>query len=295
MKRIFTYGFLLLGLAVLGSSDAQAASQTITADVENFGAADGDPAFFAGTVNVASVTLSLPAITSFDTIDMELAHAYLSDIEFKLTSPTGEFILITYEDEIIASGAHDDRNPLGNDGSVDPLLLVENSQNSGDKAILLTQTVLYTLDPTASAQLNDHFGPPNFSDPNPPLPAGSYRTGEPKEGDYDLDLDVDGADFLFWQSTYPGFLNPGRSLTKWQDNYADATIPEAVWPTGSFPAGDWTLTITDGYSSNDPGSLGDVTFNYTLVPTTSAVPEPGSACLLLAGCTLLGLTRRKLR
>ncbi len=287
MKKQCAFGFLLMGLVLLGSSTALAQSVTVTADIENFGAASGDPEVFIGTVQNAEVTLNLPEITSLDTIDLELAHAYLSDLEFKVTDPNGiEHILIIYEDEIIASGVHDDRTPLGD-------ATVLNSQNTGDVPILLSQTALYTLDPTASAPLNDHFGPPNFSDPNGALAAGTYRTGEAKEGDFDLDLDVDGGDFLLWQSTYPGFLNPGRSLDKWTDNYANTDVPEATWPTGSFQAGTWTLTLSDGYTFNDPGSLGDVTFNFTEVPVIASVPEPGTACLLLAGCTLLGFARRK--
>ena len=295
MKKFCAFGFLLLGFVIIGSQNAHSASQTIVADIENFGAGDGDPSIFAGTANEAVVTLTLPAITSFDTIDLELAHAYGSDIEFRLQPPGGgdEIILVAGEFEVPGTGAHDDATPFGFNGGVDDPETVRNSQDVGDKAVLLSQTVLYTLDPTANVLLHDHFADPTTSGTRLPLEAGTYAPGEPTAGDFDLDSDVDGSDFLLWQSTYLGFFNAARDIDVWRAEYGNTSTPQLSWPEGSFPAGDWTLSLVDGYTVNDPGSLGDVTFNYTEVTVgITAVPEPGSVCLMLVGCSLFGLTRR---
>ncbi len=295
MKKICTYGFLLLSFVFLGTQSTHAASQTITVDIENFGAGDGDPAIFAGTANEAVVTFTLPAITSFDTIDLELAHAYGSDIEFRLQPPgvADEIILVAGEFEVPGTGAHDDATPFGFNGGVDDPNTVRNSQDVGDRAVLLSQTVLYTLDPTANVLLHDHFADPTMSGLRLPLDSGVYAPGDPTAGDFDLDSDVDGADFLLWQRTYPGFFDAARDIAVWQAEYGNTSTPEVSWPEGSYPAGDWTLSLVDGYTVNDPGSLGDVTFNFTLAGAgITAVPEPGSICLMLVGCSLLGLTRR---
>lgn len=73
------------------------------------------------------------------------------------------------------------------------------------------------------------------------------------DGDYDGDLDVDGADFLAWQQgEAPGGATPAN-LQVWEDNYG----------------------------------------NGAAVAATSAVPEPASLLILGAGCAIVAARRRK--
>ncbi len=141
MLRVGFTGFLMVALAASAQSIAMAATMTQTVNA-TFGA--GDP---GGDGDLGSeffaLTFSLPAISSFDSIGLQLAHGYGSDVEIQLDAPgvAGSLMVVVGDDPIVGNG-HDDDTMLG-DGA----------------GILVANVVDYTLDPTASGPFMDHvFG-----------------------------------------------------------------------------------------------------------------------------------------
>jgi hypothetical protein len=78
-------------------------------------------------------------------------------------------------------------------------------------------------------------------------------------GDFDLDGDVDGADFVAWQTSFP-----------------TVTLPDY----GADGDGDWDIDGADFV-------VWQTNFPYTPGPGTAPVPEPAAAILGLAG--LIGI------
>ncbi len=141
MLRVCMTSFLMVALATCATSTALAVTMTQTVNA-TFGAgdpgADGDlgSEFFA-------LTFSLPAIASFDSIGLQLAHGYGSDVEIRLDAPgvPGSLVVVVGDDPIVGNG-HDDDTMLG-DGA----------------GVLVANVVDYTLDPTAGGPFMDHvFG-----------------------------------------------------------------------------------------------------------------------------------------
>lgn len=69
-----------------------------------------------------------------------------------------------------------------------------------------------------------------------------------------------------------------------------------TWGSGSYLAGDWTLSILDTWSSSDNGWVGSATLFYVGSGSdvgTGTVPEPGLLFLLAAGLFALTVSRRR--
>ncbi len=89
-------------------------------------------------------------------------------------------------------------------------------------------------------------------------------------GDFDLDRDVDGADFLAWQrgagTVAGGLYNQGDADLNGAINQVDLSIWEGVYGTQGLAA---------------------------QVSATAAVPEPHTLVLLLGGMTVLAAAARR--
>jgi hypothetical protein len=137
------------------------------------------------------------------------------------------------------------------------------------------------------------------------------------DGDFDMDGNVNGADFLVWQKgDSPDGGTPG-DLTLWETDYgmeSGAASLEVDLTTNPPPAGDVLLIDNQGFNAVDgafaglpegavvPNS-GGRTISYTfgdgndiglILPSLSAsasVPEPSSALLVLIGVFCLKRTR----
>ncbi len=243
----------------------QPPTETVSQSVNAvFGSGDPDNSGGASASLYETVTFSLPEIFSLNSIGLQLAHDYGSDVEIRLVDPNGNTtVIIVGDDAPGGTNGHDDNTKLG-DGN-----------GNG-----LANVVDYTLDPTAGSPFMDHVA-------GGLLPSGTYSTdawangsfsagdwtveiwdtwdaNDPgaigdvsltytlpvQDGDFDSDSDVDGNDFLVWQRD----PNVGN-LADWQTNYG----------------------------------------NISTLASSTAVPEPSSLALLLIGMFALRSNARATR
>jgi len=139
-------GLLMVGLVLFTQSNALAQTLTQTVDIEGFGADNGGADMAIGDLDlIAEITFMLPAITSFDSISLELAHTFGSDVQIELVDPTSATtVIIVGQGEVDPVGApHDDGSDLG-----------DTMGNPG----LLANVVNYELVATASPLFMDHSG-----------------------------------------------------------------------------------------------------------------------------------------
>ena len=140
MLRVCITSILMVALAMSAQTTAYADLMTQTVN-GTFG--DGDPGGDGDTGSeFFALTFSLPAISSFDSIGLQLAHNYGSDVEIRLDDPNGGSTVVVVGDDPNGANGHDDDTMLGDGGGV-----------------LLANVVDYTLDPAASGPFMDHvFG-----------------------------------------------------------------------------------------------------------------------------------------
>jgi len=146
MRKICFSGLLVVGLMACAQSDAVAQTQTITevVGIEGFGADDGGPIGSFGDLDlIAEVTFTLPAINSFDSIGLQLAHTYGSDVQIELVDSGGATTVIIIGQGEAAPFTHDDGTDLG---------------DTAGNAALLANVVDYELVATAGTLFMDHTG-----------------------------------------------------------------------------------------------------------------------------------------
>jgi len=120
MGKICFSCLLAVGLMAFVQSSAIAATglgphtQTQTVDIEGFGADDGGTVASFGDLDlIAEVTFTLPAILSFDSIGLQLAHTYGSDVQIELVDSGGATTVIIVGQSAQAPATHDDGTDLG--------------------------------------------------------------------------------------------------------------------------------------------------------------------------------------
>ena len=236
---------------------------TQSVDIQGFGGNPNSDANSQGTpILVAEVVFSLPAIDSFHSIGLQLAHSYSSDIQIEIDDPTGATTVVVLgvnQSMLNAGQGTDDSTGLGDGNGT-------NLSNVRD----------YVIDPTASEAFKDganggFLSGGSYSGDD--WVSGGFDAGDwtvriidewdendlgslgdvsvsyvlpSQPGDFDSDGDVDGNDFLTWQrETTVG------DLTDWQTHYGDSNAVAAA---------------------------------------TTIVPEPSSLALLLIG--LLALRKK---
>jgi hypothetical protein len=128
---------------------------------------------------------------------------------------------------------------------------------------------------------------------------------ERPKGDYDLDGDVDGGDFLVWQRSYGSsfFLQAdgnddhkvdAADLAIWRDNFGAQIGPPGDFSNDGLVDGRDFLLWQRGQSPNplSPSELADWKSNYGSATLASAAPEPEAWILVLIGISLKVLTTR---
>ena len=229
-------GFKFVPVTDPGGPTTKTVTQSINA---LFGDGDPDGSGGASASLYETATFALPAIASLESIGLQLAHAYGSDVEIRLIDSNGQTTVVIIGDDAPSStNGHDDSTTLGD----------------GD-AFGLANVVGYTLDPTVNLPFMDHvgtgvlpsgsYGPDAWAEGN--FPAGNWTVeiwdtwdandpgaiGEISltyalpglEGDFDADGDVDGNDFLAWQRD----PNVGN-LADWQTHFGNVNVTASTNP-----------------------------------------------------------------
>jgi len=185
MFKKFFCSLMMAGLVVVAPSGAFAGTVTATVGLEGFGATVANGGTIGDTggngnegAEYASVTLSLPEIASLDSMVIQLAHQYASDVGIVIEDPNGGSTVVVVGDAAGAwpaspvagvvypfGGGHDDNTDLGDGLGYD-----------------LANVVDYTLDPTAADPFMDHFGGGVLAagsyNPDAWVPAGPFPAGD---------------------------------------------------------------------------------------------------------------------
>lgn len=194
----------LAALLVACCSYAKADTMTWGVNIENFGTGDPDGSGGATDQLVWSQTFALPDITSFDSITMDLAHNFGSDISVVLFDPNGNSYFLLEGQGSTANGTQFlgtfDGDELGDGGG-----------------FLLANTQSYTIvaaGTTGNTWLNNGTPLPSGTYDQRTTASQSWATGPFAAGNWTIEL------WDAWDSLDEG------SIGDFSVNYTTNAIPE---------------------------------------------------------------------
>jgi hypothetical protein len=224
-----------------------------TDDAEMYAIADNNADWVQGT----SIFVVTPGESSWNS-KQHGTSTWIGDQPGDPFTSGGGGLLGPLQDTIVGVSSNDLPNTLYT-WNLDPAL-VDQWITGINAGVLIKEKT--ELDGTGSGtELQIEFGSSEFGDPilDAPQHPKLEITFNPVDftGDFDSDLDVDGADFLEWQRLF-GIVYDADDLTDWQNNYGSDINP-------------LTAAVTSG---------------------ASAVPEPSTVVLAVMGWTGLLAGRR---